>query len=153
VIANDTAYAPPTGLAHELARVYQCHGSAESAALRLALNASPSKRARHVLYASRVVEPVEGGAAFTTTILPDGYGVRVVSAAELRVLVQSGLRSERDRLLVEAAHSAARASALIAAGKPASNCFVRMRQREAAECRQRARALDLLVTVDVARAV
>lgn len=142
-----------SALVTELGRTYPTRESADSMALKLALRHSPSGLAGPVRFLNGAYRAAEGGPVYEHALLPVGWGVREIPAGELARRVQADLRREIDRLIGMAQFSAARAKALIASGKPASNCFVRVRQREASEYRDRARELETQVTCSIARAV
>jgi hypothetical protein len=130
---------------------FQTKSGAESHAIRLARAESPSGLVSTLRYVPGVFQAPEGGAAYEAFPGELDWFVREVPAAELARRAQAGIRREVDRLIEAAEFSAKRASELLASGKPASDCFVRMRQGEVAEYRDRARALETELTVAVAR--
>lgn len=130
---------------------YQTKAGAESHAMRLARAESPSGLVPTLRYVPGVFQAAEGGRAWEAFPGEIDWFVREVPPAELARRAQAGIRREVDRLIEAAQFSAKRASELIAGGKPASDCFVRMRQNEAAEYRDRARALETELVVSIAR--
>lgn len=100
------------------APVYPTHQGAQSAALRMAREASPSGKVEFVPfsggeYAERAVRPIEGGPAFASKMLIVDWQVEQLDADELARRVVIGRRRLVDDLRQRAEAAKARARELL----------------------------------------
>jgi hypothetical protein len=136
VSANDNSARPV---------VFQTRAGAEAHCLRLARAGSPSGRVPTLRYVPGVYQAEEGGKAYEVRPGTIDWLVREVPADELARRVQSGIRGEVDRLLECAGIAAARASQLL------GTSFSARHTKDAAQYRERARALETELTVSAVR--
>jgi hypothetical protein len=141
------AYTNSEERAYELGRVYQSYTSADAGALRLALRSSPSQRVRPVGAMRATFQAVEGGPAFSATVLPDGYGVLEIPEREIARIVQAGLRHEIAHLYDQAQRSEQRAGECKTRGLRAYHLEL------AEEYRERAGQLEEQLAVPMREAV
>lgn len=98
--------------------VYTNQHSAQSAALRMALDASPSRKVEFVPFSGgahreRAVRPVEGGPAFAVRMLVADWLVEQLDAEQLAERCRVGRRRAIDDLLDRAKKARARAEELL----------------------------------------
>ena len=128
---------------------FQTHGGASAFALRCARQGSPTGRASRVEFVANTYQAFEGGLAFeaASAAPSDDYTVRELPAAELTRRQQSGMRAAVASLHERAdAHDLAVVAAIT---KPVKA----MHASYAAECREEAREIEMLLTVAGVRRV
>lgn len=115
---------------------------------RAARQASPSGTYHAVEFVDDTYQPTEGGTAYRVALGPLDWEVREVSPVELERLVQSGIRSA-----VEGCYRRAKACDYLAKTVKFGGAVHRMHLSSAAQERNRARELELKLTVTSVRVV